>query len=68
MYLHLLDSTGGSARQPPRVAAVLNSRACRSAIMFGDILSERQCTQLLHELRVPVLPRLAQPRLVLKQI
>ena len=39
MFLHQLEATAGVAAQPPRVQALLNSKACRSAIKFGDELS-----------------------------
>ncbi|OQR97887.1 DNA mismatch repair enzyme [Achlya hypogyna] len=32
---------------PPVVTRLLHSRACRSAIMFGDALSKRECEELL---------------------
>jgi DNA mismatch repair protein MLH3 len=35
---------------PPSVQRVLNSRACRSAIMFGDELTYSQCRQMLAKL------------------
>lgn len=51
MYLHELEATAGVAKQPPRVPALLNSKACRSAIMFGDVLSREVCAQLVGRLR-----------------
>ena len=35
VYLHELDLTAGTMPVPPAVLRVLNSKACRSAIMFG---------------------------------
>ncbi len=51
MYLHELEATAGVAKQPPRVAALLASKACRSAIMFGDALTPEQCGRLVSQLR-----------------
>jgi DNA mismatch repair ATPase MutL len=36
--------------RPPAVARVLNSKACRGAIMFGDPLSPYECAALLERL------------------
>lgn len=52
MYLHLLEDTAGLAKQPPRVAALLDSRACRSAVMFGDELLPERCSTLIRQLAV----------------
>ena len=35
---------------PPAVRRILNSKACRGAIMFGDVLSYTECRQLLQSL------------------
>lgn len=45
-----------SAMRPPVITRFLHSRACRSAIMFGDYLSIGQCKELLNELRLCQLP------------
>ncbi|WIA33776.1 hypothetical protein OEZ86_006889 [Tetradesmus obliquus] len=51
LYLHQLLETGGSASQPlPGVVRVLKSKACRSAIMFGKLLSRQQCVDLVQQL------------------
>ncbi|KAH9836903.1 MutL C terminal dimerization domain [Teratosphaeria destructans] len=42
-------STLGSC--PKGILDMLNSRACRSAIMFNDVLSKPQCEELLADLR-----------------
>ncbi|WIA13629.1 hypothetical protein OEZ85_007193 [Tetradesmus obliquus] len=51
LYLHQLLETGGLASQPPPgVVRVLKSKACRSAIMFGKLLSRQQCVDLVQQL------------------
>ena len=56
-YLHVLhESQGGSTQPPPVVLRLLASKACRSAIMFGDIISLTDCQTLLHELSRCELP------------
>jgi len=52
MFLHLLEDTAGVAKAPPRVGTLLSSRACRSAVMFGDQLPPERCTALLRQLAV----------------
>ena len=47
VYLHQLGETSGSALLPPAVVQILNSKACRSAIMFGDPLLPTECAELL---------------------
>lgn len=42
--------------RPPVITRLLHSRACRSAIMFGDYLSISQCQDLLEDLRACKLP------------
>ena len=54
MFLNLLEDTAGLAKQPPRVAALLDSRACRSAIMFGDELLPERCFTLMRQLAVSI--------------
>lgn len=51
MYLHELEATSGTAMQPPRVPALLASKACRFAIMFGDAISAEQSAALVARLR-----------------
>jgi DNA mismatch repair protein MLH3 len=36
---------------PKGIINMLNSKACRSAIMFGEILSKEQCVELLENLK-----------------
>ena len=56
-YLHALSASGGGSTLPPAAALrVLASRACRSAIMFGETLSLDQCQTLLDELSQCKLP------------
>lgn len=42
--------------RPPVITRLLHSRACRSAIMFGDYLSVSQCQELMDALRTCKLP------------
>lgn len=42
LYLHLLNDTCGASGLPSGVVRVLNSKACRGAIMFGDELDQEQ--------------------------
>ncbi|GFR50379.1 hypothetical protein Agub_g12593, partial [Astrephomene gubernaculifera] len=51
VYLHQLHETGGAALLPPAVLRVLRSKACRSAVMFGDQLAPEECVLLLGQLR-----------------
>ena len=41
---------GAGTVLPPAVRRVLNSKACRGAIMFGDELSREECQQLIAQL------------------
>uniref|UniRef100_A0A0A0L1I8 MutL C-terminal dimerisation domain-containing protein n=1 Tax=Cucumis sativus TaxID=3659 RepID=A0A0A0L1I8_CUCSA len=50
-FLHQLADTDGSATMPPSVLRVLNSKACRGAIMFGDSLLPSECSLLVEELK-----------------
>jgi DNA mismatch repair ATPase MutL len=53
LYLHQLHDTFGSGALPPAVVRVLNSKACRGAIMFGDRLQHTQVRSgALHSLLV----------------
>jgi DNA mismatch repair ATPase MutL len=47
----LVHSGGSSLSKPPCILRLLNSRACRSAVMFGHVLSREQCEALLAALR-----------------
>eukprot|EP00887_Chlorella_sp_A99_P007462 scaffold2.g7462.t1 len=47
LYLHHLHDTCGAAGLPAGVVRVLNSRACRGAIMFGQELLSAQCQRLV---------------------
>lgn len=51
MFLHQLHETRGSVTTPPGVLRVLKSKACRSAIMFGDVLVHTQCCDLIAALQ-----------------
>lgn len=35
VYLHCLEEAAGAAPLPPAASRILNSKACRTAIMFG---------------------------------
>ncbi|KAF8405555.1 hypothetical protein HHK36_010462 [Tetracentron sinense] len=47
----LLAETDGSSTMPPSVIRVLNFKACRGAIMFGDSLLPSECSLILEELK-----------------
>lgn len=51
VYLHQLADTHGSALLPPAVIRILNAKACRSAIMFGDPLLPSECAELVSALK-----------------
>ncbi|RLN80714.1 hypothetical protein BBJ28_00003523 [Nothophytophthora sp. Chile5] len=59
-FLRHIACTGGysgySYIRPPVITRLLHSRACRSAIMFGDWLSVGQCKALVEELKTCQLP------------
>jgi DNA mismatch repair protein MLH3 len=59
-YLHLLHRSNPSdvsrVLRPPVITRLLHSRACRSAIMFGDYLSISQCQDILDQLSQCQLP------------
>jgi DNA mismatch repair protein MLH3 len=59
-FIQLLSTTHSyttlSTLRPPVITRLLHSRACRSAIMFGDHLSVDQCKTLLDNLRQCNLP------------
>ncbi|KAK4221296.1 hypothetical protein QBC38DRAFT_513637 [Podospora fimiseda] len=41
---------------PEGIMEMINSRACRSAIMFNDVLSQRQCADLVQQLAACAFP------------
>jgi DNA mismatch repair ATPase MutL len=51
IYLHDLAATHGGSGPPSGVIRVLNSKACRTAIMFGDELLPVQCQDLVDNLQ-----------------
>ncbi|KAL4161711.1 hypothetical protein PRNP1_002263 [Phytophthora ramorum] len=59
-FIQLLSNAGKtylhSQIRPPAITRLLHSRACRSAIMFGDWLSVGQCKGLIEELKTCQLP------------
>ncbi|CAL5371396.1 unnamed protein product [Camellia sinensis] len=50
-FLQQLADTDGSSTIPPSVHRVLNSKACRGAIMFGDTLLPLECSLIVEELK-----------------
>ncbi|KAL3693610.1 hypothetical protein R1sor_007261 [Riccia sorocarpa] len=50
-YLRQLTDTQGSSAPPPAVIRVLNYKACRGAIMFGDVLLPAESRQLVEHLK-----------------
>ncbi|XP_047310426.1 DNA mismatch repair protein MLH3 [Impatiens glandulifera] len=50
-FLQQLSDTDGSSSIPPSVHRVLNSKACRGAIMFGDTLLPSECSLIVEELK-----------------
>ncbi|KAL2634380.1 hypothetical protein R1flu_005859 [Riccia fluitans] len=50
-YLRQLMDTQGSSAPPPAVIRVLNYKACRGAIMFGDALLPAESKQLVEHLK-----------------
>ncbi|KAH9145766.1 hypothetical protein AeRB84_010351 [Aphanomyces euteiches] len=55
-YLCLLSSMSGSFVRPPIITRLLHSRACRSAVMFGDPLTLDECQILITQLGACRLP------------
>ncbi|GMH33785.1 hypothetical protein BSKO_01619 [Bryopsis sp. KO-2023] len=51
IYLNHLEDTGGSDILPPCVLRVLKSKACRSAVMFGDALCFSKCCDMIADLK-----------------
>ncbi|KAM6540464.1 hypothetical protein CsatB_004911 [Cannabis sativa] len=50
-FLQQLADTDGSSTIPPSVFRVVNSKACRGAIMFGDALLHSECSLIIEELK-----------------
>ncbi|XP_020532764.1 DNA mismatch repair protein MLH3 isoform X2 [Jatropha curcas] len=50
-FLQQLADTDGSSTMPPSVIRVLNFKACRGAIMFGDSLLPSECALIVEELK-----------------
>ncbi|XP_039138697.1 DNA mismatch repair protein MLH3 isoform X2 [Dioscorea cayenensis subsp. rotundata] len=50
-YLEQLAETDGSSTLPPAVIRILNFKACRGAIMFGDSLLPSECSLIVDELK-----------------
>ncbi|XVE87550.1 hypothetical protein DITRI_Ditri18aG0126500 [Diplodiscus trichospermus] len=50
-FLHQLADTDGSSTMPPSVSRILNLKACRGAIMFGDSLLPSECSLIVEELK-----------------
>ncbi|GMI86304.1 MUTL protein homolog 3 [Hibiscus trionum] len=50
-FLHQLADTDGSSTMPPSVSRILNCKACRGAIMFGDSLLPSECSLIVEELK-----------------
>ncbi|KAI0502370.1 hypothetical protein KFK09_017318 [Dendrobium nobile] len=50
-YIEQLVETDGSSIIPPAVLRVLNYKACRGAIMFGDSLLPSECSLIVEELK-----------------
>lgn len=50
-FLQQLADTDGSSTIPQAVLRVLNFKACRGAIMFGDKLLPSECSLIVEELK-----------------
>ncbi|XP_022741001.1 DNA mismatch repair protein MLH3 [Durio zibethinus] len=50
-FLHQLAETDGSSTMPPSISRILNFKACRGAIMFGDSLLPSECSLIVEELK-----------------
>lgn len=50
-FIEQLVETDGSSTLPPSVLRVLNFKACRGAIMFGDSLLPSECSLIVEELK-----------------
>uniref|UniRef100_A0A1D1ZIW5 DNA mismatch repair protein Mlh3 n=1 Tax=Anthurium amnicola TaxID=1678845 RepID=A0A1D1ZIW5_9ARAE len=50
-YLEQLADTDGTSTMPPAALRILNFKACRGAIMFGDALMPSECSLIVEELK-----------------
>ena len=50
LFLHEVVETGCSNATPSGVIRVLNSKSCRTAIMFGDEMTHKECQKLAEDL------------------
>ncbi|XP_020091760.1 DNA mismatch repair protein MLH3 isoform X3 [Ananas comosus] len=50
-FIEQLVETDGSSTLPPSVIRILNYKACRGAIMFGDPLLPSECSLIVEELK-----------------
>ncbi|XP_072973174.1 DNA mismatch repair protein MLH3 isoform X2 [Typha angustifolia] len=50
-FIEQLVETDGSSTLPPSVVRILNFKACRGAIMFGDTLLPSECSLIVEELK-----------------
>ncbi|KAF8011198.1 hypothetical protein BT93_J1726 [Corymbia citriodora subsp. variegata] len=50
-YLQQLADTDGASTMPPAILRILNFKACRGAIMFGDTLLLSECSLIVEELK-----------------
>lgn len=50
-FLEQLADTDGSSTIPPAVLRILNYKACRGAVMFGDRLLPSECNLIVEELK-----------------
>lgn len=50
-FLEQLADTDGSSTIPPAILRILNYKACRGAIMFGDKLLPSECNLIVEELK-----------------
>ena len=58
-FVHYLDTNStlpSSACKPPAVNRILNNKACKTAIKFGDKLSVSQCNKLVKDLSTTAFP------------
>lgn len=55
IYLLQMAATSGSNSIPEAATRVLKSKACRSAVMFGDPLSPQDCSDLIRWASPPCL-------------
>ncbi|KAE8781957.1 mutL-like protein 3 [Hordeum vulgare] len=50
-FIQQLDESDGSSSIPAAVLRILNYKACRGAIMFGDALLPSECSLIIEELK-----------------